>query len=155
VRWNRHQKNNVFHHGGPHRIIPQELIIAKSKQWHDTVDQLVTIVADAIQQQTPVYDVEKKVFKTLLRVGLATIGMLVDCLGRAARGPNPGRDSGRRFHRREILHRLAADLVQSLSFLLADSSRPHNALDNSSVGPWDHPSTSGAGLACSVCRVVA
>jgi len=37
-------------------IIPQELIIAKSKQLHETVDELVTIVADAIQQQTPVHE---------------------------------------------------------------------------------------------------
>jgi hypothetical protein len=63
-------------------IIPQELIIAKSKQLHETVDQLVTIVADAIQQQTPVHETEKNVFKTLLRAGLATIQMLVDCLGK-------------------------------------------------------------------------
>ena len=62
-------------------IIPQELIIAKSKQLHETVDQLVTIVADAIQQQTPVHEVEKSAFKTLLKAGLATIQMLVDCLG--------------------------------------------------------------------------
>jgi hypothetical protein len=59
----------------------------------------------------------------------------------ASCGPNPGWNSGRRFHRREILHRLSADLVQSLNLFRADASRPHNAFDNTSVGHSDDPFT--------------
>ena len=63
-------------------IIAQEILIAKSERLHRTVDELVAIVTDAIHEQTPVHEVEKKAFETLLRAGLATVQLLVDCLGK-------------------------------------------------------------------------
>ena len=61
--------------------MPQEIIAAKSEDLHQIVDELLTIVSDAVQQKTPVHKVEGKAFKTLLRAGLATIQLLVECLG--------------------------------------------------------------------------
>ena len=61
--------------------MPQEIIAAKSEYLHQIVDQLLTIVSDAVEQQAPVHEVERKTFETLLRAGSATIQLLVDCLG--------------------------------------------------------------------------
>jgi len=82
-------------------IIPQEILIAKSEQLHRTVDELVTIVTDALQQQTPVHEVEKKAFETLLRAGLATVQLLVDCLGKGDVGEEFELPDGRVVKRSE------------------------------------------------------
>jgi hypothetical protein len=62
-------------------IIAQELIAAKSAELHQIADKLVGVVLDAVQQQTPAHEVEKKTFEILLRAGLATIQLLFECLG--------------------------------------------------------------------------
>ncbi|NUN03969.1 MAG: ISKra4 family transposase [Bryobacteraceae bacterium] len=62
-------------------MMPQEHIAAKSQDLHRVVDELLTIVSDAVQEQTPIHEVESKAFKTLLRAGRATVQLLVDCLG--------------------------------------------------------------------------
>jgi hypothetical protein len=82
-------------------IIARELLVAKSEQLHRTVDDLVTIVTDAIQQQTPVHEVEKKTFETLLRAGLATVQLLVDCLGKGDVGEEYELPDGRVVKRSE------------------------------------------------------
>ena len=80
-------------------MMPQELLAAKSSELHQLVDQLVAIVSDAVVQQTPVHTVEGRALSTLLRAGLATIQLLVDCLGDGDVGEHHQLDNGRRVHR--------------------------------------------------------
>lgn len=46
-------------------MIPQEKIIAKIAQLHHVVEELLTVVSDAVEQRTPVHEVEEKAFQTL------------------------------------------------------------------------------------------
>ena len=62
-------------------MMPQELIAAKSQELHQIVDELLTVVADAVQQYTPIHEVESKALKVLLRGGHRAVQLLVDCLG--------------------------------------------------------------------------
>lgn len=48
-------------------IMGEQVLVAKSEQLHGIVDELLGIVAEAVQQQTPIHQVEKKTFETLLR----------------------------------------------------------------------------------------
>jgi hypothetical protein len=67
-------------------IISKELLIAKSQALHQVVDQLIAIVADGVQHNTPIHEIESKTFETLLRAGRATVQLLVDCVGDGDRG---------------------------------------------------------------------
>jgi len=62
-------------------MIAQELIVAKSQELHQLVDEIVTIVDDAVRQHTPIHEVEGKSFMVLLQAGRKAIQLLVDCLG--------------------------------------------------------------------------
>ena len=41
-------------------MMPQQLIAAKSQELHQVVDDMVTIVADAVRDHTPIHKVEAK-----------------------------------------------------------------------------------------------
>lgn len=73
--------NYSFHHRDPRIMIAQEAIVAKSQELHQVVDQLVTIVVDAIRDHTPIHTVEGKGMKVLLQAGQKALQLLVDCLG--------------------------------------------------------------------------
>jgi hypothetical protein len=62
-------------------MIPEQLITAKSQQLHHIVDKLLTIVADAVREHTPIHEVEGKAFRILLQAGRTTTQLLADCLG--------------------------------------------------------------------------
>ena len=62
-------------------MMSQELLAAKSRELHNVVDELVEIVADAVNNQTPIHEVESRAHATLLRAGQTTLQLLVDCLG--------------------------------------------------------------------------
>jgi hypothetical protein len=62
-------------------MMAQELIAAKSQELHHIVDELLQVVSDAVQQYTPIHEVESKVLKVLLRGGHRAIQFLVDSLG--------------------------------------------------------------------------
>ncbi len=62
-------------------MIAQEVVVAKSQELHQVVDQLVTIVVDAIRDHTPIHTVEGKGMKVLLQAGQKALQLLVDCLG--------------------------------------------------------------------------
>ena len=62
-------------------MIAQEVIVAKSQEIHQVVDEFVTIVADAVRDHTPIHKVEGKAMKILLRAGQKALQLLVDCLG--------------------------------------------------------------------------
>jgi len=62
-------------------MMPQQLIAAKSQELHQIVDKLLTIVSNALGQQTPIHEVESQAFQTLLQAGRASVQLLVDCLG--------------------------------------------------------------------------
>jgi len=61
--------------------ISQQSLIDKSQQLHQVVDQLVGIVADGVQHNTPIHEIEHKVFVRLLQAGRTTVQLLIDCLG--------------------------------------------------------------------------
>jgi len=62
-------------------MMTQQRLTSKREQLHQIVDELLAIVSDGVQQQTPIHEVELKTFRTLLRAGQATLQLLVDCLG--------------------------------------------------------------------------
>ena len=62
-------------------MMPQERVAAKSQELHQIVDELLTVVSDAVQQYTPIHEVESKALKILLRGGRRAVQLLVDCLG--------------------------------------------------------------------------
>ena len=68
-------------------MIAQELIVAKSQELHQVVDEIVAIVADAVREQTPIHEVEAKSLKVLLQAGQKGLQLLVDCLGNGDVGP--------------------------------------------------------------------
>jgi len=67
-------------------MIPQECIAAKSQELHQVVDEIVTIVADAVRQHTPIHEVESKTLKVFLQAGRKALQLLVDCLGEGDMG---------------------------------------------------------------------
>jgi len=80
-------------------MMPQEQVAAKSQELHQIVDELLTIVSDAVQEQTPIHEVEHKAFKTLLRAGQATVQLLVDYLGNGDMGEEHGLPDGTTLQR--------------------------------------------------------
>ena len=62
-------------------MMTQQRLTSKREQLHQIVDELLAIVSDGVQQQTPIHEVELKTFRTLLRAGQAVLQLLVDCLG--------------------------------------------------------------------------
>ncbi len=62
-------------------MIPERLIAAKSQQLHQIVDQLLTVVSDAVREHTPIHEVESKALQIFLQGGRITVQLLVDCLG--------------------------------------------------------------------------
>ena len=62
-------------------MMPQQLIAAKRQELHRIVDGLLTIVSKAVEQQTPIHEVESKTFAELLQAGRACVQLLIDCLG--------------------------------------------------------------------------
>jgi len=62
-------------------MIAQQLFAAKSRELHQIVDQIVALVSNAVDQQTPIHEVESKVFQTFLDGGRIALQLLVDCLG--------------------------------------------------------------------------
>lgn len=62
-------------------MMPQEQVAAKSQELHQIVGTLLTIVSKAVGEQTPIHEVESRVFQVLLQVGRTTVQLLVDCLG--------------------------------------------------------------------------
>lgn len=67
-------------------MIAQEVIVAKSHEIQEVVDEIVTVVADAIRDHTPIHEVEGKSMKILLQAGRKAIQLLVDCLGNGDMG---------------------------------------------------------------------
>jgi len=67
-------------------MIAQEEIVAKSQELHQVVDELVTIVADAVRDHTPIHKVEGKSMKVLLLAGQKALQLLVNCLGNGDMG---------------------------------------------------------------------
>ena len=66
--------------------MPQELIAAKSQELHQIVDELLTLVSDAVEQYTPIHEFESRALKVLLRGGHRSVQLLVDCLGNGDMG---------------------------------------------------------------------
>ena len=62
-------------------MIAQEVLIAKSQELHQVVDEIVTVVADAVREHTPIHKVEAKTLKIWLQAGQKALQLLVDCLG--------------------------------------------------------------------------
>jgi hypothetical protein len=67
-------------------MIAQEVIVAKSQEIHQVVDEIVTVVADAVRDHTPIHNVEGKALKILLHAGQKALQLLVDCLGNGDMG---------------------------------------------------------------------
>ena len=68
-------------------MIAQEVIVAKSQELHQVVDEIVSVVTDALREHTPIHEVEAKSLKMLLRAGQKAAQLLVDCLGNGDVGP--------------------------------------------------------------------
>ena len=80
-------------------MIPQQLLAAKSQQLQQIVNEILTVVSDAVQHQTPIHQVESKIFQTLLRGGRIAVQSLVDCLGDGDVGQEQQLADGTTLHR--------------------------------------------------------
>jgi hypothetical protein len=67
-------------------MIAQEVIVAKSQEIHQVVDKIVTVVAEAVRDHTPIHKVEGLTLKILLQAGQKALQLLVDCLGNGDMG---------------------------------------------------------------------
>ncbi len=91
-------------------MIAQEVIVAKSQEIHQVVDEIVTVVGDAVRDHTPIHKVEGKALKILLQAGQKALQLLVDCLGNGDMGqehdfPMEPPSSGRTNQSRGIMYR--------------------------------------------------
>ena len=50
-------------------MIAQEFFVGKCQELHQVVDELITIVTDAVRDHTPLHKVEAKSMKVLLQAG--------------------------------------------------------------------------------------
>lgn len=85
-------------------IISQESIAAKKEELHAYVEELLTIVSEAIEEQTPIHEVESKAYRTLLRAGFAALQLLVDCQGDGDAGETYELPDGKILKRSEETH---------------------------------------------------
>jgi hypothetical protein len=79
--------------------VSQKRLAAKSRELHGMVDQLLTIVADGVQHNTPIHEIESKTFDTLLQAGRATVQLLIDVLGDGDRGEQHETPDGKTLQR--------------------------------------------------------
>ena len=82
----------------------QGSLVANSAQLHVYVEELVAIVGDAVEQHTPIHEVERKALKTLLDMGHATLQMLLEQLGSGDVGEVVELDDGKKLKRSEQTH---------------------------------------------------
>ena len=59
----------------------QGSMVAKSAQLQSHVDELLELVGGAVDQHTPIHEVEKKTLQVLLQMGRTTLQILLDELG--------------------------------------------------------------------------
>lgn len=82
----------------------EELIQKHGQRMHDLVDQLVLGNLQAVKNHTPVHEVERDTFGTLLRLGNCTLQLLFDLLGSGDVGPTVTLPEGRTLKRLQELH---------------------------------------------------
>ena len=83
-------------------IISKQTIADKSGELHLHIDQLVELVGDAIEDSTPLHQVEENTLRVLLKMGRATLQILFDLLGTGDVGETvelPGGRTAKRFEK--------------------------------------------------------
>ena len=85
-------------------MIAKEAVAAKSVEFERYVDQLKQLTVKAIEEQTPLHEVEEQAFRVLLELGRATLQVLLDVLGPGDVGPSCSLPEGRTVGRLDELH---------------------------------------------------
>jgi hypothetical protein len=80
-------------------MIAQAPLVAKSQELHQIVDEILTGVVDAVENHTPIHEVESKTFQTFLRAGRIALQLLVDCLGNGDLGQEHRLPDGKTLQR--------------------------------------------------------
>jgi len=84
-------------------MMTQEIIAAKTAKVQESVAELLLIVSQAVDEQTPAHVVEQSVLKTVLSIGRATMELLFDQLGVGDVGETCRLEDGRILKRSEEL----------------------------------------------------
>ena len=61
--------------------IPKQLLAAKKKELYQLVDQLVGIMEQAVENDTPIHEVETQSLENLHQTGRKAMQLLVDAMG--------------------------------------------------------------------------
>jgi hypothetical protein len=82
-------------------MMAKEMIVAKREELHGIVDELLGIVSESMEEQTPIHKVESKTWEKLLQAGHTTLQLLVDCLGNGDVGETHALPGGKVLKRSE------------------------------------------------------
>jgi len=85
-------------------IMTKEFVSAKSTELQSHVDKLTNLIFEAVEQHTPLHQVEEKTLRVLLEMGRATLQILFDVLGPGDVGEVAQLPEGRTVRRLEETH---------------------------------------------------
>ena len=85
-------------------IMTKETISAKSTELQSHVDQLMDLVSEAVEEHTPLHQVEEKTLRVVLEMGRKTLQILFDILGPGDVGETAQLPEGRTVRRLEETH---------------------------------------------------
>lgn len=85
-------------------MIAKEALSAKTEELNSYVDRLSTLVSQAVQEHTPVHEVEEQTLRVVLELGRATLQMLFDVLGPGDVGESVQLPDGRTIRRLDEMH---------------------------------------------------
>lgn len=84
-------------------MMTDQMVISKSDEIHAMVDQLQEVVRTAVEEQTPLHQVEEEIFRHLLAMGYKTLQGMLDQLGHGNVGDECELEDGRRLKRSQEL----------------------------------------------------
>lgn len=84
-------------------MMTDQMVISKSDEVHAMVDDLQELVTTAIEEQTPLHQVEEKVFHRVLAMGYKTLQGMLEQLGQGNVGDQCELEDGRRLQRSQDL----------------------------------------------------
>jgi hypothetical protein len=89
----------VHHQGGPKSMMTQEAVVAKSQELNQCVEELQEIITDAVENATPVHEIESRIWTTVLRIGYACLKIIFELLGTGDLGKSHMTKDGRTLRR--------------------------------------------------------
>ena len=85
-------------------MMTKEAVVAKSQELNKCMEELQEIITDAIENATPIHEIERKVWTKVLRLGHACLKILFGLLGSGDLGESHTTEDGRTLQRLDELH---------------------------------------------------